>query len=64
MLIIYGCLLKRNNYGLVHIFNIFDGDIKNFKDKQGAKTDPEAQIFWLSDAKSQLTGKHPDAGKD
>lgn len=42
----------------------FDGDIKNFKDKQGAKTDPESQIFWLSDAKSHLIGKHPDSGKD
>ena len=42
----------------------FDGEIKFFKGKQGAKTDPEAQILWLSDVKSQLIGKHPDAGKD
>ena len=25
---------------------------------------PEAQILWLSDANSQLIGKHPDVGKD
>ena len=24
----------------------------------------EAPIFWLPDTKSQLIGKHPDAGKD
>ena len=24
----------------------------------------EAPIFWPPDAKSQLTGKHPDVGKD
>ena len=28
------------------------------------KTDAEAPILWLPDAKSQLTGKDPDAGKD
>ena len=28
------------------------------------RTDAEAPVLWLSDAKSQLTGKHPDAGKD
>ena len=28
------------------------------------KIDVEAPVFWLSDAKSQLTGKEPDAGKD
>ena len=28
------------------------------------KTDAEAPIFWLPDAKSQLTGKDPDARKD
>ena len=30
------------------------------------RTDAEAEtpILWLSDAKSQLTGKDPDAGKD
>ena len=28
------------------------------------RTDAEASILWLSDAKSQLTGKDPDAGKD
>ena len=30
------------------------------------KTDAEAEapIFWLPDAKSQLIGKDPDAGKD
>ena len=30
------------------------------------KTDAEAEapILWLPDAKSQLTGKDPDAGKD
>ena len=30
------------------------------------RTDAEAEtpIFWLPDAKSQLTGKDPDAGKD
>ena len=28
------------------------------------RTDAEAQILWLSDAKSQLTGKDLDAGKD
>ena len=27
-------------------------------------TEAEAPILWLSDAKSQLTGKDPDAGKD
>ena len=27
-------------------------------------TDPEAPILWPPDAKSQLTGKDPDAGKD
>ena len=31
-----------------------------------SKTDAEAEapIFWPPDAKSQLTGKNPDAGKD
>ena len=24
----------------------------------------EAPVFWLPDVKIQLTGKHPDAGKD
>ena len=28
------------------------------------RTDAEAPILWLSDAKSQLIGKDPDAGKD
>ena len=28
------------------------------------KTDAEAPTFWLPDAKSQLTGKDPDAAKD
>ena len=28
------------------------------------RTDAEAPILWLPDAKSQLIGKHPDAGKD
>ena len=28
------------------------------------KAEVEAPIFWLPDAKSQLTGKDPDAGKD
>ena len=28
------------------------------------KTDPEAPILWPLDAKSQLIGKDPDAGKD
>ena len=28
------------------------------------KTDAEAPILWPPDAKSQLTGKDPDAGKD
>ena len=28
------------------------------------RTDAEAQILWPPDAKSQLTGKDPDAGKD
>ena len=28
------------------------------------KTDTEAPILWPPDAKSQLTGKDPDAGKD
>ena len=28
------------------------------------RTDAEAPIFWPSDVKSWLTGKHPDAGKD
>ena len=27
------------------------------------RTDAEALILWLSDVKSQLTGKDPDAGK-
>ena len=27
-------------------------------------TEAEAPILWPPDAKSQLTGKHPDAGKD
>ena len=27
-------------------------------------TDAEALIIWPSDAKSRLTGKEPDAGKD
>ena len=26
--------------------------------------DAEAPVLWLPDAKSQLTGKDPDAGKD
>ena len=26
--------------------------------------EPEAPILWPRDAKSQLTGKDPDAGKD
>ena len=28
------------------------------------RTDAEAPVFWPSDAKSQLIGKDPDAGKD
>ena len=28
------------------------------------RTDAEAPVLWPSDAKSQLTGKIPDAGKD
>ena len=28
------------------------------------RPDPEALLFWPSDAKSHLTGKDPDAGKD
>ena len=28
------------------------------------RTDAEAPIFWPPDAKSQLIGKDPDAGKD
>ena len=28
------------------------------------RTDAKAPILWLSDAKSQLIGKDPDAGKD
>ena len=28
------------------------------------KTDAEAPILWSPDAKSQLIGKDPDAGKD
>ena len=28
------------------------------------RTEAEAPIFWPPDAKSQLTGKDPDAGKD
>ena len=28
------------------------------------RTDAEAPIFWPSDAKNQLIGKNPDAGKD
>ena len=28
------------------------------------RTDAEAQILWPPDAKSRLTGKDPDAGKD
>ena len=28
------------------------------------KTDVEAPILWTPNAKSQLTGKDPDAGKD
>ena len=28
------------------------------------RTDAEAPILWLPDAKSELTGKDPDAGKD
>ena len=28
------------------------------------KTDPEAPMLWPPDAKSQLIGKDPDAGKD
>ena len=28
------------------------------------RTDAEAPLLWLPDAKSQLTGKEPDAGKD
>ena len=28
------------------------------------KMDAEAPTFWLPDAKSQVTGKDPDAGKD
>ena len=33
-----------------------------FIERTNAKA--EALIFWLPDAKSQLIGKHPDAGKD
>ena len=29
-----------------------------------AEAEAEAPILWLPDAKSQLTGKDPDAGKD
>ena len=28
------------------------------------RTDAEASVLWPPDAKSQLTGKYPDAGKD
>ena len=28
------------------------------------RTDAEALILWPPDSKSQLTGKHPDTGKD
>ena len=28
------------------------------------RTEAEASIFWAADAKSRLTGKDPDAGKD
>ena len=28
------------------------------------RTDTKTPILWLSDAKSKLTGKDPDAGKD
>ena len=28
------------------------------------RTDAEAPILWLPDAKSQLTGQDPDSGKD
>ena len=28
------------------------------------RTDAEAPVFWPSDAKNQLIGKDPDAGKD
>ena len=28
------------------------------------RTDTKAPILWLPDAKSRLTGKDPDAGKD
>ena len=28
------------------------------------RTDAEASVLWPPDAKSQLTGKDPDAGKD
>ena len=30
----------------------------------GVRTDAEAPILWPPDAKSQVTGKDPDAGKD
>ena len=31
---------------------------------EGLMLESEAPIFWPPDAKSQLTGKDPDAGKD
>ena len=32
--------------------------------KEGTDAEAEALILWPADAKSQLTGKDPDAGKD
>ena len=34
------------------------------KKKTNSDTEAEAPILWPPDAKSQLTGKDPDAGKD
>ena len=38
--------------------------LKEINPEYSLGTDAEAPILWPCDAKSQLTGKDPDAGKD
>ena len=47
----------------IHIFNINFGD--SFREiHTHTHIEAEAPILWPPDAKRQLTGKYPDAGKD
>ena len=40
------------------------GNQPKYSPKELTDSEAEAPIFWPPGAKSQLTGKHPDAGKD